>query len=192
MKKDSNYKFNEFYTKYRHLVFLSCLNYLRNIEKSEDMTADIFREFWEKPQKLEKVQHLEAWLPVFTRNKCFRFLQNQKRDKSKFDDYFVYRQTNSISNDLEFNFTLIHEQHQEQNKMLQGLEKALSSLRHNHRTCISLHYLKNKSYQEIMTITKFTFKQVDNFLYYGKKKLVQKLQEDGWEHGDFKQLFNND
>ena len=192
MKKDAKYKFDEFYNKYRHLIFFSCLKYLKNMEKSEDMTADIFREFWEKPEKLANVKHLEAWLPIFTKNKCFRFLQNEQRNKNKFDAYFVYEQNNSISNDVEFNFTLIQEQNLAQKKMIQGLRKALSKLKHNHRTCISLYYLENKSYQEIMAATKFSFKQVDNFLYYGKKKLEKMLSDDGWEHGHFKQLFNND
>jgi RNA polymerase sigma-70 factor (ECF subfamily) len=51
------------------------------------------------------------------------------------------------------------------------LEEALKQLGAEQRHCIELFYLGQKSYQQIMTETGLSFKQVKSFIQNGKRNL---------------------
>lgn len=56
-------------------------------------------------------------------------------------------------------------------RRLQILETCLNQLDKDQRVCIDYFYLKKQSYQTIMRLTGFTFKQVKSYLQNGKRNL---------------------
>ncbi len=54
---------------------------------------------------------------------------------------------------------------------LENMEAAIQQLSYNQKQCIELFYLKDRSYQEIMSETGFDFGQVKSFIQNGKRNL---------------------
>jgi len=182
-------KFVDIYTNYKHLVLFVCYKYLKDKEKSQDVTSDIFRELLEHPERLNNVKNIRNWLFTITKNKCFKELKGIQSEQSKVTEYFEY-QTNSLWQDVEINFTIVKEQLHMQQHLIDVLHAALKKLKHNHRVCLTMYYLENKNYQEIMDATNYNFRQVDNFLYYGKQRLRKILGKEGWNGDEFNKIFN--
>ena len=179
------------YKQFHHLVFFICFKYMRDNEQAKDAVSEVFTDLLEHPEKLDNVQHLKAWLPVFTKHKCLYLLKCSKTERNKLIQYFDYEQSNSLSSQVHFNFYLEKEQRHTKGKLFEDLKHALNDLKENHRSCIVLYYLEKKSYKEIMSFTNYTFRQVDNYLYYGKRKLVKILSAYGWTDDNYKKLFQN-
>lgn len=185
-----NKRVKELYDKYKQLVFFMCYKYLKEKELSRDVASEIFRDLLENPDKLQGIRDMKSWLYTVVRNKCLRVLSKLQRERNHLEKYVDYTQHTPSSDEGKFNISIRKEEQNRQQKLVIGLKKAINKLRDNHRTCIEQHYLQHKSYQEIMDSTKFTFKQVDNFLYYGKKRLKEILRRAGWDQQDLNDLFN--
>lgn len=162
---------------------------MRNSEQTKDAVSEVFTDLIEHPEKLEQVQHLKAWLAVFTKNKCLQLLKRHQNERNHLTEYFDYEQNNSLSINIQFNFYVQKEHLFNEKRLLSDLQKALDDLKVNHRNCIVLHYLQRKSYKEIMSVTNYSFRQVDNYLYYGKRKLEKILNTYGWTSEEYKKLF---
>jgi|GEM_PF-1813447 len=186
MSKTNNIDIRAFYEKYKLLVFLNCYKYLKNKALSEDATSEIFQDLIENPEKLEDVRDFKKWLPVIVRNKCLRDLKKSTRHEEKKEDYLATSLTKSVFVDE----IQLAEKVVDKNNFLLKLSEGLNSLKDKYRICIKLHYLDNKSYKEIIDITGFSFRQVDNYIYYGKKKLVQYFDKQGVTLETYKQLFD--
>ena len=56
-------------------------------------------------------------------------------------------------------------------KVLEAMELAIDELNEEQKTCITLFYLKKKSYQDISTSTGFSLLQVKSHIQNGKRNL---------------------
>lgn len=186
MSNSNNIDIKAFYEKYKLLVFLNCYKYFKNKELSEDATSEIFQDLIENPEKLADVRDFKKWLPVIVRNKCLRDLKKSQRKEEKKEDYLATGLAKTVFvDDIQIAEKII-----DKNNFLQKLSEGLNGLKDKYRICIKLHYLDNKSYKEIIDITGFSFRQVDNYIYYGKKKLVQYFDSQGISLESYKQLFD--
>lgn len=154
---------DEFFQRYGHLLYGVFLKYV----KDKDAAADLLMELFGKlPQLLlnHEVTQLRAWLHTVARNEALQYL----------------RKTNKHTH-LSFD-TLATEQHLLENKyqetdtewlegQLQLLENVLPQLKPDQQLCIRLFYLDQMSYEQIMTKTQFSFKEVKSHLQNGKRNL---------------------
>lgn len=60
---------------------------------------------------------------------------------------------------------------QTRERLLEQLQSALEQLNAAQKTCISLYYLENHSYQEIVTRTGYNGDQVKSYIQNGKRNL---------------------
>ena len=152
------------FQRYSHLIFGVCLKYLRDEEESKDAVMQLFEDLAEKLKKHE-VQQFKNWLYSVTKNHCLMLLRSRK-------SYLHLKE--KIIRENEQNFVdfddLLH--HNENDETKNGeLEKALVSLKEEHRVCIRLMYYEKKSYREITEITGYTLKQVKSYIQNGKRNL---------------------
>ena len=66
--------------------------------------------------------------------------------------------------------------HYEKERLLNTMTEAVEELSEEQKTCITLFYLKKKSYQEISALTGFSQMQVKSYIQNGKRNLKIILQ----------------
>jgi RNA polymerase sigma factor (sigma-70 family) len=137
--------------------------------KDKTLAADAVQQVYLKvlsDNKIADVQNCKAWLYIIMRNLCLQWL----RDKN-----------HTLSDDLLQNYT--HDNHEENpdwwktDYSLQQLELALLQLPAEQMHCISMFYLQQKSYRQIMDLHGYTYLQVKSFIQNGKRNLKNILSQ---------------
>ncbi|MDH4460161.1 MAG: RNA polymerase sigma factor [Spirosomataceae bacterium] len=154
------------------LVFGICFKYFKDEEEAKDATMQIFEELIEKLRKHE-VENFPSWLATLSRNYCLM----QLRKKNLFvpsTDYNDNPPDNEEENVIPF-MELIDNQHLTDEWDLEGnltrLDKCLEALGKEQQQTISLFFLKEKTYQEIVTETGYELSKVKSYLQNGKRNL---------------------
>ncbi len=164
----------ELYNRYSHLVYGSCLKYLKNVSEAQDATMDIFEALVEKIPKHRPSKAFRYWLYSLTKNECFSRLRKDKKER-----------TSSLSDteNEEITFGFVENEgflrlNAKGNKKIgeEELENAMDALRAEQRDCIKLFYLDRKSYLEITDILGMPAKMVKSHIQNGKRNLKKMLQ----------------
>jgi RNA polymerase sigma factor (sigma-70 family) len=156
------------YERYSHLVFGTCLKYLKDEFEAEDLTSKIFEELSEKLLK-HNIDYFKGWLYRLTKNECLMFLRKQKTKVLNCKQILL----------LEQNETSDVAQKEAQ---LTQLETQLNLLKDEQATCLKLFYLEDKSYQEVALLMNLDLKQVKSAIQNGKRNLKILLIQ----HDEFK------
>lgn len=157
----------EFYERYNHLVFGVCLKYLKNNDQANDAKLEIYASLYDSLKKYE-IGDLKHWLLTVARNHCIKVLKKDSKEV--------------LFNDTVNNGSSFMEFHEESNhihikeKQLNALEKAISELKPKQAQCITLFFLEDKSYFEIVDVTGFDLKKVKSYIQNGKRNLGIALQ----------------
>lgn len=160
----------ELYNRYSHLVFGLCLKYLKDEEMAKDAVLGIFEKLI-TDLKSREVATFQHWLYAVSKNHCLMILRTEGRDNKR---KVVYH--NEVSaHILEDNDILSHTQMREAG--LLKLEAAITRLNEEQSRCITLFYLKEKSYREIVETTGYTIGEVKSHLQNGRRNLRLILEE---------------
>ncbi|MBI3510908.1 MAG: sigma-70 family RNA polymerase sigma factor [Bacteroidetes bacterium] len=162
----------ELYTRYAHLIFGLCLKYFRDKELARDAVLQLFEKMFVVLKK-NKPENFKVWLTYVARNHCISELRKMKVNEERMEKYF-HEEKEIGGDDLpgERSEKLLSREDQ-----LLNLEAAVLQLGDEQRTCIELFYFKEKSYEEIASITGFTDKQVKSYLQNGKRNLKLILEK---------------
>jgi RNA polymerase sigma-70 factor, ECF subfamily len=153
----------EIYRRFGHLMFGTCLNYLKNKEEAEDCVMSIFEAL---PEKLGKhsVEHLKSWLFMMTKNACLMELRKKNRVTQELEADLQDEEGNSHSK------VAVEEK-------ITALEHAITLLKDEQRRTIELFYLERKSYTEISALLELPLKKVKSAIQNGKRNLKLILEE---------------
>jgi RNA polymerase sigma factor (sigma-70 family) len=180
----------DLYQRYAAMIFGVCLKYLKDEEDSKDVSRSLFEKLV-KVLKENEVQNFKSWLHVIVRNQCLMHLRTQKTRNGKivplndrflagkgsenedFQETFDKSATSSMEN-LAF-WNPHDEDLLEENLNL--LEKAITHLPSEQRTCIDLFYLKEKCYKEISELTGYEINKVKSYIQNGKRNLKIYLEK---------------
>lgn len=154
----------ELYNRYSHLVFGLCLKYLKDEETAKDAVLAIFEKLITDLRSRE-VATFQHWLYAVSKNHCLMMLRNNGREAKR---KVVYHHEVS-AHVLEENDILSHTQMRETG--LLKLEAAISRLNEEQKECITLFYLKEKSYKEIVETTGYNIGEVKSHLQNGRRNL---------------------
>ena len=150
----------ELYQRYMELVYGVCLKYLPDGETARDAVMNIFEELVQKLQHHE-VDNFRGWLYTVAKNHCLMQLRSRKNIKiTELTTVVVQTEEN-----LHLNGELEKEEH------LQKMEHCLGTLPAEQKQCVELFYLQGKSYNEIVDVTGFDWKQVRSFIQNGRRNL---------------------
>lgn len=144
--------------RYTFLLLGVCMKYLKNEEAAKDAVQQIFLKAIVELEKY-KVTYLKSWLYMVAKNHCLMNL----RDRHIFIP--VEERTEIIATETG------PEERINKEATLTILEKALSELNREQKTCVTLFYLQKKSYQDIADTTGYTLLQVKSFIQNGKRNL---------------------
>ncbi|MGG9971641.1 RNA polymerase sigma factor [Ferruginibacter sp. SUN002] len=145
--------------RYTLLLLGVCMKYLKNEDEAKDAVQQVFLKAITELQKY-KVDYFKSWLYTVAKNHCLMKL----RDKGKYS-IELNEKVNGIAE--ETMGTSIFEK----DKALNAMEMALEQLNDDQKQCVTLFYLKKKSYQEITEQTGYTLLQVKSHIQNGKRNL---------------------
>jgi|SRR5690554_1518979 len=153
----------ELYKRYGHLVFGTCLNYLKNKNDAEDIVMEIFMTLGDKILKHE-IKYFKSWLFVLTKNSCLMRLRKKKH------------------NNIPINEELIADHDEVEEKeikeiQLNELEKAINELDPPQDEVIKLFYIQQMTYKEVSEKLNLTLNKVKSAIQNGKRNLKIKLKE---------------
>lgn len=158
--------FAELFRRYEKLVMGVCLKYLKNKMESEDVAMNLFQKLPDLIVKHE-IKNFSSWLHSSVRNECLMQLRKKKIDDKDIDSALLKE---ADDNDDNFKLAELTEQ------KIQILEEKILELKEEQRVCLNLFYIQNKSYTEIISITKFEDSKVKSYIQNGKRNLKLMLE----------------
>ena len=159
------------YKRYSHLVFGLCMKYFKDQDQAYDTSVNIFTKLFDDLKK-HKVEYFKSWLYTFSKNHCLMVIRTrQSKLKKEIElqihaDYFM-----ETGDGLHLNKA------EEKEQQYIALEKAIDDLNDDQKKCVTLFYLKEKSYTEIDEMTGYTMNEVKSFIQNGKRNLKIKLEK---------------
>ena len=145
------------YQRYTHLVYGLCLKYYKNKEESQDAVMQIFEQLLEKLSSHE-VKHFKSWLYMVSKNHCLMQLRKKRQPEKDIEE--VYHLAD-----------MPDDQQIQREVELQQMEEAIDQLKPEHKKCIELFYLRQKSYKEVVELTGYPLKRVKSYIQNGKRNL---------------------
>jgi RNA polymerase sigma factor (sigma-70 family) len=141
------------------MVYYVCNRYLQDSELSKDAVMQIFEELIVKVRKQE-IRQFGSWLYVLSRNYCLMQLRSGKKMQYvPFDDF------------VEFPLNLHQENLEDKERNLTALEKCMEKLPERQKESVSLFFLKEKCYKEIMEFTGYSLNDIKSYIQNGKRNL---------------------
>jgi RNA polymerase sigma factor (sigma-70 family) len=149
----------ELFQAHSSMVYYVCLRYLQDREMSKDAVMQIFEELIVKIKKQE-IKNFGNWLYVLSRNHCLMQLRSAKKmEFVHFEDFVEFPESP-------------HQEHWEiKERKLTDLELCLEKLPERQKQAVSLFFLQEKCYIDIMKDTGFSLNNLKSYLQNGKRNL---------------------
>ena len=157
--------------RYTLLLLGVCMKYLKDETEARDCVQQVFLKVLTEVPKY-KIDYFKSWLYMVAKNHCLMRLREKDKNTKELSDNTPLAQNETDKQDLLQN---------EQTYDL--LEEAINELSDEQKTCVTLFYLKKKSYQQIADKTGYSLMQVKSYIQNGKRNLKilleKKLKEKG-------------
>lgn len=152
----------ELYVRYGHLVFGTCMKYLKNKENAEDISMQLFEKL---PLKLvqNEISFFKSWLYMVTKNECLMYLRKKKEVPMEFIQIDSEEEPLNPKIILESKISL--------------LEKAIDLLKSPQKECIKLFYIEDYSYEQIASLLRIEIKKVKSAIQNGKRNIKLILED---------------
>lgn len=154
--------------KYINTIFSYSIKRTNNRDDAEDLAQDILAEIISSYKNIKNIQSYNSWIWSLANNTYKRWLKNHKKNQSvcindmtaneiyNFTGYNAYMEYNVIKND-------------ELNK----LRREISILSDTYRNIIVMHYIEEKSCNEIAQKLKISCSMVKYFLFKARKNIKE-------------------
>ena len=153
------------FKKYNHLVAGLALHYLKDRDLAKDAVMDIF-EFLVRNVHRYDIDNFKGWLLQLTRNHCLKQISRSLRKENEL-----------INKNIDvYSVEYVENVDHTRERQLLRLEEALSDLKGHQQKCLTLFYLRGKSYEEIVEMTEYDLKQVKSYIQNGKLNLRKKMR----------------
>ena len=81
LKNEDVSSFEVIYKSHYRRIFHFALQYLRDEEACSNIIQDVFSSLWDNKEKLTWETNLNAWLFTVTKNKCLKYIRDQKSEE---------------------------------------------------------------------------------------------------------------
>ena len=178
-KRGSREAFEMIVERYKKDAYFIALGLVGNSEDAMDLSQEAFFRAYYNIKRLRTDKKFFPWFYQILRNLCFSHLRKRK-----------LRQTDSIDNVDEANCTgeagewFDPAAVAERNENKDRVWKALGKLDDKHREVIILRHFQNLSYEQIAQMLFCSNGTVMSRLYYARKKLKEKLDDQKGGRGE--------
>ena len=165
--------FTEIIDTYRDSLIFYLNRTLNNLSVSEDIAADSFAELMLHGNRYNKDKSsVKTYLFTIAHHKMVSYIRHASRYKM-----IPYEEAPQVS--LEYQSFENELFKKAQNEILHN---AMSKLGEEYRTVLHLVYFEDMTYEQVAKVMKKTKKQIDNYVYRGKKALRAILEKEGFEY----------
>jgi len=153
--------------RYTLLLLGVCMKYLKDENDARDCVQQIFLKVIQEAGKY-KIDYFKSWLYMVAKNQCLTILRDKKgkalielndTNSQMTEDADALMDTGSLHISDEM------------------LQEALQDLNEEQYKCVTLFYLKKKSYQEISENTGYPMLKVKSHIQNGKRNLKLSIQK---------------
>ncbi|MDR6196939.1 sigma-70 family RNA polymerase sigma factor [Siphonobacter sp. SORGH_AS_0500] len=158
------------YQPHMEMLYAVCYKYLKDEDEAKDAVMQVFEEVIAKAQQHE-ISNWKSWLHSVVKNYCLMRLRSQK---TKVQDFFDPERMESEAPEH-----LIIEESDEPLEV-QALEECMGKLNPDQHRTVSLFFLQEKSYKQIVDETGYDFNQVKSFIQNGRRNLklcIERINE---------------
>lgn len=141
------------------------MKYIKDQDKCKDVVMDIFEQLFDKLLKHE-ISNFKPWLYSVVKNQCLHEIRNNRHYLK--DEWY---EKNNGEDVMENNPFLYPDREIVLNEQFIKLEKGITELSEEQKTCIELFYLHDKSYEDISNMTGYDMKKVKSYIQNGKRNL---------------------
>lgn len=160
MQSQDNYWLGILLERYTVLVLGVTMKYLGDPEAAKDATQQIFFHVLQTLSR-HKITNFKNWLYTVAKNHCLMHIRKNKQTRiEELKEELLDIQSEGVPEGLHT-----------RERLLEQLQLALEQLNAAQKTCISLYYLENHSYQEIVSRTGYNGDQVKSYIQNGKRNL---------------------
>jgi len=153
--------------RYTLLLLGVCMKYLKNEEEAKDCVQQIFLKAITELKKY-KIDYFKSWIYMVAKNHC---LMKIRDGHGKIPVELTERYLSTTDEQTDTHALLENEQ------AIELMAEALRDLSPEQQQCVTLFYLKKKSYVQISEVTGFTMMQVKSYIQNGKRNLRIMLAE---------------
>ena len=152
--------------RYTMLLLGVCMKYLKNEEEAKDAVQQIFLKVLTEVSKY-KIEYFKSWLYMVAKNHCLMKLRGRQGKYIKelkeeaLIEHYETDKTELLANEKTYSL----------------LEQSIEELSEEQKQCVTLFYLKKKSYQQITETTGFSLMQVKSYIQNGKRNLRMLLEK---------------
>lgn len=148
------------YQRYMELVYGVCLKYLKDPELAKDAVMQIFEELVHK-LRMHQVENFRGWLHMLAKNHCLMQLRSPKNLKTtEWNPGIMQSEENPHLNGM-----LTREEN------LEKLEDCIQGLPAEQKKAVTLFYLEEKCYNDIVTATGLEWNTVRSLIQNGRRNL---------------------
>ncbi len=149
------------YNKYMELVYGVCLKYFKEPEKAKDGVMAIFEELVTKLKKHEIV-NFRGWLQQVAKNYCLMQLRSPRNLKLT---------SAEPDENMQLEEKLHHEDMEAKEMQFKIMEACIETLNGAQKQAVSLFYLEEKCYNEIVEITGEEWNKVRSLIQNARRNL---------------------
>ncbi|HEY9343059.1 MAG TPA: sigma-70 family RNA polymerase sigma factor [Hanamia sp.] len=154
--------------RYTLLLLGVCMKYLKNEEDAKDAVQQIFLKVISELPKY-KVAYFKSWIYMIAKNHCLMKIRGNKNYPVELNEKVLPVEE----------FMDTERNHIEKDQLLTTMMESIQQLSTEQQQCVTLFYLKKKSYVEVAEITGYTMLQVKSHLQNGKRNLKIMMKELG-------------
>lgn len=157
------------YLKYKDKIRFFIFNIIKDYEKSEDITQDVF--IYILKNKFREEGSFKQYIYLIAKSKALSYLNTEKRRKNITEKYLESEKSENEKDALE-----IIAKNEEKQELLQ----AISLLDEKYKNVMHLAKIEEFSYQETAEILDISIQDVKNYIHRGKKELRKILIKKGF------------
>lgn len=162
--------FETLYLKYKDKIRYFIYNIVKDYEKAEDITQEVFIYIFKN--KVTEESSFKYYLFLIAKSRAITYLNTEKRRKEIVDKY-LSNDEERIENDV---LEIITKQEEKEE-----LIKAINLLNEKYRNAIYLNKIENFSYEETARLLNISVTNVKNLIHRGKKELKKILIKKGFD-----------
>jgi len=156
----------DLFEKHVKTVYGACLFFFKNKAEAQDSTMQIFEKLIVELKKKD-VLNFKGWLSFVVRNHCITIIRQNKSRFNYREGYHGFEFETPNEEEEMYLAGITNDQ------LLKRMPEFIDQLNDKQKECIDLFFLKNKSYQEISELKKYSINEVKSYIQNGKRNLKQ-------------------
>lgn len=162
--------FELLYSKYKDKLQYFIFNIVKDYQKAEDITQDVF--IYVLQNKLKEGYSFKQYIYLVAKSRAINYINAEKR-KTEINEKYLSKEDESIQQDIIEIIT--------KNETQKELMEAINMLDDKYKNAIYLVKIEELSYKETAQILGETVPNVKNLIHRGKKELRKILIKKGYE-----------